>query len=165
MRNILDAIGWKSLLLLLPVLFFASCGGGEVTAIVPSQQQHWVPVYDSAGKITHNVLSSDSECTVNPYFGQRVKIAKHNGTLTWCYVFGALCLGLLIFGLIQTIRAQKSDYILLVYPILSIISGGIAASSVDWAHTKQFTIKQSTYDSAIKADGSIKKYIDAHLYE
>lgn len=150
---------------ILSCTLLVSCGGGTITGRYTDNRGHWMPAKDSTGKIVSNIEIFDSVYKTEPYFSQKVSIAKHDGTLWIAIVFGALCLALLIFGFIQTTKPQKNDYILLLWPLLSIICGIIAVSSINWASTKEMAIPKITYDSVMKADGNLKKWLDTQIYK
>jgi len=157
----------KKLLFLIPILLLlASCQkyGDKITQRYISQQGHWELVGDSSDKIIRRVLVFDSLYKVVPSKVQKYALAKSNGQLVVCYVFLGLSIALIVFGIIYLSGAGKS-YIGIGAFILAILLLPVAASSIDWAVTKEAEIPKATYDSLMKADGNLKVFWDQNLYK
>jgi hypothetical protein len=54
---------------------------------------------------------------------------------------------------------------LLAWPLAGIVCGIIAVSSINWASTKEVQISKTTYDSVMKADGNLKKWLDTQIFK
>jgi hypothetical protein len=157
----------KKLLFLIPVLLLlASCQryGDKITQHITSNQGHFHPVTDSAGKITGTVLVFDSLYVVQPSKVQRYALAKKNGQLTWCYIFLGLAIASGAFGIVYLSGGGKPAIGLSSFA-LAIFLLCFAASSIDWAVTKEAEIPKVTYDSLMKADGNLKVFWDQNLYK
>jgi hypothetical protein len=156
----------KKLLFLIPVLLLlASCQkyGDKITQRYTAQQGHWEPVTDSAGRFTSTVEVFDSVYKVVPSKVQKYALAKKNGRLAVCYIFLGLSIALILFGIIFLSGGGKPIG-LAAFPA-AIICLWIAASSIDWAVTKEAEIPKVTYDSLMKADGNLKVFWDQNLYK
>ncbi len=155
----------KILLFILPIaLLLASCTGGKVNGFTVSNQGTWVPVMDSTGKIVSNTLVyKDTTVDIVPFFGQKIDVAAHHGGLAVFVIFNILAVSLLIFGFIQTKKAQRNDYLNLLWPILAIICFCIAFGSVEWATGKVVEMPKTTYDSIIVNHGDLKSAIEPLL--
>jgi hypothetical protein len=156
----------KKFLFLLPViLLLASCQkyGDKIIQRYTAQRGHWVSVTDSAGKITSNVEVFDSLYKVVPSKVQKYALAKTSGRLAVCYIFLGLATALFLFGIIYLSGGGKPIGIGTF--VVGIIFLWIAASSIDWAVTKEAEIPKITYDSLMKSDGNLKVFWDQNLYK
>lgn len=156
----------KKFLYLIPIiLLLASCQkyGDKITQRYISQQGHWEPVTDSAGKITGTIEVFDSLYKTVPSKVQKYALAKKNGRLVVCYIFLVLAIALFIGGIIYLSGGGKP--IGLGAFVAGIICLWISASSIDWAVSKEAEIPKVTYDSLQKADGNLKAFWDQNLYK
>lgn len=156
----------KKLLFLIPIiLLLASCQpyGDKIKSRFVSQQGHWVPVKDSAGDVIKNNLVFDSSYTIVPSTRQKYALAKKNGRLTVCYIFLALAIGLIVFGIIFLSGGGKPIG-LVAFPA-AIICFLCAVGSIDWAVTKEADIPKTTYDSLKATPDGLKPFWDENLYK
>ena len=152
------------LLIFILAILFSACQGG-ITQRYIDQQGHWMPVYDSAGKIIGNTLAYDSLYKYEPGFGRKFKISAHNGTLTSFWVLLSIAVILIVIGILYGNSGGKMKALPIVLHLLSIPVAGAGVASIEWGHTKEFEIPKTVYDSAQSHSGGIDAYIDQHLYE
>lgn len=156
----------KLLFLLFPVLLLVSCNTSDhkITSTSLSTQGSWVPVTDGTGKIVSNKQVFATFYTVAPSFSQKYQLAKAHGQLAWCYVLAILGIISIVVGAVLTFKGVNG-YISVASGVLAVILFASAAGTIDWAHTKESPIPKVTYDSLMKADGSLKVFWDQNLYK
>lgn len=151
-------IGWVFIL----AIVFSACGQ-KVTQEFLSDQGHWEPVKDSAGKIIRNEIVFDTLLVMQPGFSQKVTIAKHDGTGITAIILLALAIGLIAYGIYYANSAGKWAGLPVVAFLLAILLAGSACATINWAVTKEVVIPKVLYDSLQKTPDGIKNYLDQQI--
>lgn len=167
----------KCLYLLFPaLLLLASCQqyGNSVVSTYNSQLCLYRPIdaatLDSAAKgwvdIDSNHAGNPSVCAVlvkvEPSWSQKWEIAKANGSAVVAYILFAAAIISIGVGIYF---GNKGGSIPLVVGsfVLAIVLCWFAASSIDWAITKEAELPKALYDSLMSKDGNLKAFWDQNL--
>jgi hypothetical protein len=151
-------IGWVFVLAIL----FSACGL-TVTQQYLSQQGHWQPVRDSAGKIVANEMAYDTLLKIEPGFSQKVTIAKHDGTGIVAVLLLILAIGLIVYGIRYGNNAGKWTGLPVILFCAAILVCCGAFATINWAATKEVEIPKVLYDSLQHTPDGVEKYVDQQI--
>lgn len=160
--------GWGWLFII--VVLFSSCTSG-ITGTFLDNQGQFMPVNDSlralekAGYIhietahAGNPLIQTVMLKYEPTFSQKLKIAKHDHTLTIAILLVIIALVIVIWAIIYSNGAGKFRGAITVAGCSAILLCCGAAGLINWAHMKEMSISKQAYDK-MQADGTFDKWVD-----